>query len=301
MAKRKFYAAANRFTLRDFFFICAGIAAACIGLKGFLLPSHFLDGGVTGISLIVQRLTNLNFAALLLVFNVPFIFLGRSSVSNLFALKSSVAIALFALVLWLVPVPVMTRDPVLIAVFGGFFAGCGIGLAIRGGAVLDGTEVLALYLAKRSSLTVGEYIMGINIIIFTVAIIAFDIETALYAVLTYFCASKTVDFVVYGVEEYMAVQIFSERSAALHKVLKTELKVSIKILHGQRGAPGAAAERVSQISILQIVVSRLDLTRLLNTVQALDPEATIMYHPVTDIHRASAVHTLSLADQVKQT
>jgi len=295
MAKRKIYQAANRLTVKDILFVLAGIAAATLGLKGFLLPNHFLDGGITGVSLIVQRLSNWPFAALLLFFNLPFIWLARNAVSHFFALKTSIAIVLFATVLWLAEIPVLTHDPLLVAVFGGFFAGLGIGLAIRGGAVLDGTEVLALYLSKHSSLTVGDYIMAINIAIFASAAFVFDVETALYAMLTYLCASRTIDYVVYGIEEYMSVQIFSERSAALYKVLHTEMRLRVNVMNGQRGAPQQKHEKANHLCILQTVVTRLEVGRLLNTVQAIDPEATVMYHPVTDLHRLTAAERLELA------
>lgn len=297
MAKRKIYQAANRFTLKDFLFLLSGIVAACVGLQGFLLPSHFLDGGVVGISLIVREVTHLPLPLILLVLNLPFMWLGRSHVSTLFALKTLAGISGLALSLWLFHIPVLTQDPLLVSVFGGFFIGLGIGLAIRGGAVLDGTEVLSLYLARKSSLTVGDYILIINVTIFTSAIFVFDLETALYAMLTYLCATRTVDFVVYGIEEYMAVQIFSERNGLIYKVLKHELKLNIHVMNGQRGAPQARHDKADHICILHVVITRLEVARVLSTVQALDPEATIIYHPVTDMHHLTAGERLVMAEQ----
>lgn len=285
MAKRKIFGAGNRFTVKDTLFILAGIIAACIGLEGFLLPSKFLDGGIVGVALMVKQITGIPFAVLLLVFNLPFIWLGRASVSKIFAYKTLGAIIVFAVILWLVHIPPMTRDPLLVAVFGGFFIGLGVGLAIRGGAVLDGTEILALHLSRKSSLTVGDFIMVINVVIFISAIFVFNLEIALYAMLTYLCASRTVDYVVHGIEEFMAIQIFSDRSPALYKILKKELKIDITVLYGQRGSPQNLTEQAGGISILHMIVTRLDVTRVLNRVQVLDPEATIIYHPVTDMHR----------------
>ena len=295
MAKRKIYAAANRITVKDSLFILAGIASATVGLKGFLLPNHFLDGGVTGLSLITRHLVNLPFAAFLLLFNIPFVWLGRNTVSKFFALKTGIAILVFAACLWLVTIPELTHDALLTAVFGGFFAGLGIGLAIRGGAVLDGTEVLALYLSKRSGLTVGDYILMINIAIFIGAAFVFGLEIALYAILTYLCASRTVDYVVHGIEEFMSVQIFSDRSSALYKVLHSEMRLRVNVMNGQRGAPQQKHEKANHLCVLQTVVTRLEVARLLNTVQAIDPEATVMYHPVTDMHRLTAAERLALA------
>ena len=295
MAKRKIFGAGNRLTAKDILFILAGIAAASIGLEGFLLPSKFLDGGIVGVALMVKQTTHIPFAILLLVFNLPFIWLGRASVSKIFAYKTFGAIIVFALVLWGVEIPALTRDPLLVAVFGGFFIGLGVGLAIRGGAVLDGTEVLALHLSRKSSLTVGDFIMLINIVIFITAIFVFNLEIALYAMLTYLCASRTVDYVVHGIEEFMAVQIFSERSPALYKILKKELQLDITVLYGQRGAPQSLTEKSGGISILHMVVTRLDVARVLNRVQVLDPEATIIYHPVTDMHRGHSENVAAIA------
>lgn len=297
MAKMKIYQAANRFTVKDLMFLLTGIFSFCVGLQGFLLPNHFLDGGVVGIALIVQKITGMNFVILLLLLNLPFMWLGRSSVSPMFAAKAASTIIVLGVVLWFFKIPAMTSDPVLVSVFGGFFIGAGVGLTIRGGAVLDGTEVLALYLGKRSSLTVGDYILMMNIAIFASAIFVFNLETALYAMLTYLCASRTVDFVVYGIEEYMAIQIFSERSALIYKVLQHEMKLNLHVMNGQRGAPQSRHEKANHVAILHVVVTRLEVARILNTVKALDPEATIVYHPVTDMHHLTTSERLSLAEQ----
>lgn len=297
MAKRKIYQAANRFTLKDFLFLVAGIVAFCVGLEGFLLPNHFLDGGVVGVALIAQKLTHAPFPLLLLFLNLPFVWLGRTSVSPLFAAKAAVTILALSGMLSVIDLPALTRDPLLISVFGGFFIGLGVGLTIRGGAVLDGTEILALFLGKRSSLTVGDYILIINVLIFAAAVFAFNLETALYAMLTYICAARTVDFVVHGIEEYTAVQIFSERSGVIYKVLQQELKLKVNVLNGQRGAPQNRHDKLDHLCILHTVVTRLEVARLLNTVQTLDPEATIIYHPVTDMHHLSASERLQLAQK----
>ena len=197
MAKvqKKFQAAANRLTFEDVFYLAAAVACTCFGLKGFLIPGNFIDGGVTGISLIARALTDIPLPFLIFFINVPFIILGRYQISWPFALKTCAAIGSLAVALWLADVPHITADPLLIAVFGGFFLGLGIGMAIRGGAVIDGTEVLALWISRNSSLTIGDVIMTVNVAIFAVAGFVFNLETALYAMLTYLSASRTVDWV----------------------------------------------------------------------------------------------------------
>ena len=183
--------------LKDTLFIGLGVVSAAFGLKGFLLPNQFLDGGVMGISLLANIVTGISLPWLVVLINLPFILVAYTQVSRLFAIKTLIAVAMLAGVLAVVEFPLITHDKLLIAVFGGFFLGAGIGLSIRGGSVIDGTEVLAIYSSKKTTLTVGDIILILNIVIFSVAAYLINMETALYAILTYLVASKTVDFVVH--------------------------------------------------------------------------------------------------------
>ncbi len=190
--------------LKNMFLIALGIAFATIGLKGFLLPNDFLDGGVTGISLLINQLTNINISILIVAINIPFIFIGYKQISLEFAIKTFISIVVLAVCLSFVEIHIdidKTTDTLLISVFGGFFLGAGIGLCIRGGGVIDGTEILAIALSKKSSLSVGDVISVINIIIFASSAYLVGIKIALYSMLTYFVASKTVDFVTNGIDQ----------------------------------------------------------------------------------------------------
>src|SRR4051794_17328479 len=172
--------------------IILGILSAGMGLGGFLLSSHFIDGGVTGISMLLAALTPVPLPILILVINGPFIALGYRQIGRAFAIRSAAAIVGLALCIAVVPYPDVTDDKLLTAVFGGFFIGAGIGLAMRGGAVLDGTDVAALLISKRSHLfRVGDVILGLNVVIFLTAAAFLGIEPALYSILTYVAASKT--------------------------------------------------------------------------------------------------------------
>lgn len=155
--------------LKDTLFIGLGVVSAAFGLKGFLLPNQFLDGGVMGISLLANIVTGISLPWLVVLINLPFILVAYTQVSRLFAIKTLIAVAVLAAVLAVVEFPLITHDKLLIAVFGGFFLGAGIGLSIRGGSVIDGTEVLAIYSSKKTTLTVGDIILILNIIIFSVA------------------------------------------------------------------------------------------------------------------------------------
>ena len=155
--------------IKDIALITAGVFSAAFGFKGFLLTNHFIDGGATGISLLLSALTGWPLYLLIIAVNIPFVVLGWKIIDRLFAIKMILAISLLALVLATVPFPDVTSDNLLVAVFGGFFLGAGIGLSIRGGAVLDGTEVLAIYLSKKLGTTIGDIIILINILIFSAA------------------------------------------------------------------------------------------------------------------------------------
>ncbi|HEX8609109.1 MAG TPA: YitT family protein, partial [Pedobacter sp.] len=178
--------------LRDIISVAVGITSACFGLKSFLMPNDFIDGGVTGISLLVSRLTGLKLSVLIVVINIPFIILGFKQIGKGFAIKTAIAISLLAIALLVIPFQPVTHDKLLIAVFGGLFLGAGIGFAMRGGCVIDGTEVLALYISRNSIITVGNIILVLNILIFGVVAIFLDLVTAMYSILTYLSASKTI-------------------------------------------------------------------------------------------------------------
>src|SRR3954470_11701910 len=200
--------------------IILGILCAGLGLKGFLLSSRFIDGGVTGISMLLADVLGFPLAILILIINLPFIAIGYRQIGGKFAVKSALAIAGLSLCIAFVKYPDVTPDKLLTAVFGGFFIGAGIGLAIRGGAVLDGTEIAALLISRSSHLLkVGDVILILNIFIFSAAAIFLGIESALYSILTYFAASKTIDFLIHGIEEYTAIIIISDKNDEIRQAI----------------------------------------------------------------------------------
>jgi uncharacterized membrane-anchored protein YitT (DUF2179 family) len=258
--------------------IVLGILSAGLGLKGFLLSSHFIDGGVTGISMLVSSIMGVPLSILILVINLPFIAVGFRQIGKKFALKSALAIGGLSLCLAFVHYPDVTSDKLLTAVFGGFFIGAGIGLAIRGGSVLDGTEIAALLVSKSSSLLrVGDVILILNIFIFGTATFFLGIEIALYSILTYFAASKTIDFLLHGIEEYTAVTIISERSEDIREAIVSHLKRGVTVYKGRGGRSGADEE------ILYCVVTRLEIGRIKNVVKEIDPSAFMVIHPLSDV------------------
>jgi uncharacterized membrane-anchored protein YitT (DUF2179 family) len=209
--------------LGDIFMVSIGILSAGFGLKSFLLPNGFLDGGATGISLLISNISGINLAILLVLVNLPFVVIGYYAIGKSFAIKTAMAITGLALCVAVIHFPEITHDKLLVAVFGGFFLGAGIGMAVRGGAVIDGTEVLAIALSKKLSLTIGDVIMLVNIIIFSVSAALLSMETALYAMLTYLSASKTVDFILEGIEEYTGVTIISVKADKIRNMITRKL------------------------------------------------------------------------------
>ncbi|HLP14144.1 MAG TPA: YitT family protein [Flavobacteriales bacterium] len=272
-----------RHLLRDIFLMIIGALCAAVGLECFLVPNQLLDGGVTGISLLVADLTGWNLPLLILLINVPFIFLGYRQVSKQFALKAFCAILGLVLLLQFTHFPIITHEKLLISVFGGFFLGAGIGFAMRGGGVLDGTEVLALYLSRKIKfMQIGELILVINIVIFSIAAFVFDIEIALYSILTYMAASKTVDFITQGIEEYTAVTIVSEKNEQIRKAIIKNLDRGVTIYKGKRGLTGKKAnlDGMNDIDIIVTVVTKLEMSKLRDVVDEIDDSAFLTTHSI---------------------
>lgn len=267
--------------LKDGFMIILGVLAAGFGLEGFLLPNSFIDGGVTGISLLTAKVTTLPLSILIPLINIPFIILGYHQIGKQFAVKSVIAIVGLSLAITFVHYPVITSDKLLISVFGGFFLGAGIGFAIRGGGVLDGTEVLAIYVSKRTGLTIGDIILLFNITIFSVAAYILSIETAMYSILTYLSASKTVDFIIEGVEEYTGVTIVSAHSEEIRMMITEKMGRGVTIYNGKRGF-GKRGDNLDQTDIVYTVITRLEIGKLQAEVEKIDVNAFIVMNTIKD-------------------
>jgi uncharacterized membrane-anchored protein YitT (DUF2179 family) len=267
--------------IKDFIFICVGVIMASIGLKGFLLPNNFLDGGAMGVSLLLQILTDIDLSILIIVINLPFIILGARQVSLQFAIKSSLAILALAFLVHFINLPVITADKLLIAVFGGFFLGAGIGLSIRGGSVIDGSEVWAISISRRSSLTVGDFIAIFNVMLFGLAALIVSLETAMYSMLTYIAASKTVDFIINGIEEYIGIMMVSDEAETIKETIITKLGRGITVFKSDSGY-GKKGNALPDKKILFCVVTRLEVTKVLLEIEKIDPMAFVIQYPIKD-------------------
>jgi uncharacterized membrane-anchored protein YitT (DUF2179 family) len=269
-------------------FILAGIASAAMGLKGFLFSSHFIDGGVTGISMLLAMTTPLPLALWLPVVNLPFVVLGYRQLGGAFAIRSALAIVGLAIVLATVHFPDVTHDLLLTAVFGGVFIGAGIGLAMRGSAVLDGTEIAALLIGKKSAvIKVGDVILAFNVVLFLVAMTVLGIEPALYSILTYIAAARTLEFILHGIEEYTAITIMSSASQAIREGIVGEMARGVTVYKAWGGMTGEDRE------ILYCVVTRLEIGRVMRIIDGFDASAFVIQHPLADV-RGGVVHRHAL-------
>jgi len=263
--------------------VIAGIFSAAFGVKGFLLSSHFIDGGVTGISMLLSAVLRLPLAILIPLINLPFVAIGYRQIGRAFALKSALAIGGLSVCLAFVKFPDVTPDKLLTAVFGGIFIGAGIGLAIRGGAVLDGTEIAALLISRSSSLVrVGDVILLLNIVIFLTAVFFLGVEPALYSILTYAAASRTIDFLLHGIEEYTAITIISLKSDEIKDAIVNQLHRGVTVFHGH-GGMGSTGQSADEQTILYCVVTRLEIGTIKNTVKEIDPNAFITTNALADV------------------
>jgi uncharacterized membrane-anchored protein YitT (DUF2179 family) len=268
--------------------IIAGVFSAAMGLKGFLLSSHFIDGGVTGISMLLSLTTPPPLSVWLPIINLPFVLLGYRQMGAAFAVRSAIGILGLALVLATVHFPDVTHDLLLTAVFGGVFIGAGIGFAMRGGAVLDGTEIAALLIGKRSAvLKVGDVILGFNIVLFLTAMSILGVEPALYSILTYVAAARTLDFILHGIEEFTAITIMSTSCSSIRGALLDDLGRGVTIYKARGGKSGEDRE------VLYCVVTRLEIGRVIRIVDSFDPSAFVVQHPLADV-RGGVVHRHAL-------
>lgn len=269
--------------VKNLLLIVIAIFSAAFGLKGFLLSSKFIDGGVTGVSMLLSEILGAPLAILLFLINIPFVAIGYRQIGKRFAVKSTIAITGLALVLFFVSFPDVTPDKLLTAVFGGLFIGAGIGLAIRAGSVLDGTEIAALLISRRSHLLrVGDIILIVNVFIFIAAAFFLGVESAMYSILTYVAASKTIEFLLHGVEEYTAITIISTKSDVIKEAIIRRLRRGVTVFrgHGGMGSTGVSDE---EREILYCVITRLEIGTVKSVVIEIDDQAFITQHALSDV------------------
>ncbi len=261
--------------LKDYLFMALGILSISFALKSLLMPNNFFDGGVTGISLLIYKKYGINLALVFILFNLPFLLLGARLIGKSFAVKSIIAVVVLGLCLLFIPFPAISHDKLIVSVFGGFFIGIGVGFGMKSGVALDGIEVLAVFTGKKVGFSMSEIILGINILIFLVAGMFFGLESAFYSMLTYFVASKTIDYVVEGFEEFTGVTIVSSKSEEIKEFLVLQMGKGITVYKGERGFMKDSFDQSTETDIIYTVVTRLEVRKLKNAIHQIDEKAFI--------------------------
>lgn len=266
--------------IKSIIYSAVGILSAAFGLKGFLLPNDFIDGGATGIALLLTTIFEIPLPLLIILVNIPFIIMGSKVIGKQFALRTSLAILTLALVLVFVEFPLITNDKLLVAIFGGFFLGAGIGLNVRGQAVIDGTEVMAILFSRKLKTTIGDIILVTNIIIFGICAYVLSIETALYSMVTYMVASSSLDYITVGIDEYLGVTIISDKCMIIKDMITDTLGRGVTIYRGKGGY--GKRGHIEDKDILYSVITRFEVSKISQEIENIDSNAFVVMSPVKD-------------------
>ncbi|HYQ55964.1 MAG TPA: YitT family protein [Draconibacterium sp.] len=264
-------------------FTLTGVLITVLALKGFIVPNNFVDGDVTAVSILFKEIFQIHISFFLVIFNLPFIFIGYKKIGKTFAVKSLIAIILMAILMIILEFPTVTDDKLLIAAFGGFLMGLGIGLVIRGGGVIDGLEIIAQFTKKKIGFTTSEIIMVFNSLVILGAAFEFGIEPAMYSILVYFTAMKTSDYVVDGIEEFTSLSIISKKHEEVKSLIVNKFGKAITVYKGERGYLPGTFEIKYDCDIVVTVVTRLEIHRIKKAVSELDPDAFFYIQSIKEV------------------
>lgn len=263
------------------FQISVGVLLASIGLKVFLPPNGFLDDGATGIAILLSEVTGVDISFLLLFVSLPFLFLAWYSLSKRIFTKSIVSIVALAIMIHYESFEPVTDDKLLIAIFGGLFLGSGIGLTVKNGAVLDGSEILGIFINERYGISIGKVILVFNVILFSVTAALLSIEVAMYSILTFLITAKVIDLMIEGFEDFVGLMIVSDESLAIEQSLTKEIGVGMAIYKASSGF-GKRGEQ-GEKQIIHTVINRIDIRKTYNIIDKHDESAFIIEFHVNDI------------------
>ncbi len=261
------------YNAKNFIQVLVGVCLALLAMKGFMIPNLFMDGGITGISILLHEIFHINISLLIISLNVLFIYLGYRSIGKTFAVQTTVAVLLLSLGLLFIDIPSVTHDKLLIAIFGGVIMGVGVGLVIRGGGVIDGAEVVAVFARRRSAFSSSEIILLFNTVIFAIAAFQLGIETAMYSLITYFTATRATNYVVDGIEEFTALNIITAKEEEVKALLVNEFGKGITVYKGERGYLPGSFEVKTDCQVIVTIITRLEIKQLQDAILDLDPKA----------------------------
>ncbi|MED5020275.1 YitT family protein [Paenibacillus chibensis] len=275
--------------LKKFIFITAGAILMAVALEVFLVPNDIIDGGITGISIVLSKITTLPLGIFLFVINLPFLFLGYKQIGKTFAFSTLYGIIVMSVTTQLLHhVSPFTNEKILAVLFGGLILGLGVGLVIRYGGSLDGTEIVAILLSKKTRVPVGQIIMIMNVFIFIIAGFVFGWDSAMYSIFTYYMASKVMDIVVEGLNESKSVTIISGEYEEISQTIQDRLGRTTTFIYARGGYSGEDTQ------MIYCVVTRLELAKLKSVVHEIDPKAFIAIESVSDVlggnFEKSAIH-----------
>jgi uncharacterized membrane-anchored protein YitT (DUF2179 family) len=260
-----------------------GVLCAVVALKGFMIPNHFIDGGIIGVAILASKAFHVNISFLLIALNIPFVIMGYNRIGKTFAVQTTIAVLLLAIALNLLSIPVITDDKILIAMFGGFFIGLAVGFIIRSGGVLDCLEVIAHYTNKRSGWSTGELVMLFNTAVILAAVFQFGIEAGMYSILTYFTAMRISDYVVDGFEEYTALTVISEKHDEVKSIIVKDFNKAISVFKGERGYLPGSFDVNYDCDIIMTIVTRLEIYRIKKAILAIDPKAFLYITSIKEV------------------
>ena len=267
---------------KNLLLILCGTGLAVLAMKGFMIPNRFLDGGITGISILLHEIFHINISFLVIVLNASFIYLGYRRIGKTFAVQTCIAVILLAIGLLFIDINPITNDKLLIAAFGGILIGTGVGLVIRGGGVIDGAEVIAVFTVRKTGFSNSEIILFINSVIFAVAALQFGIETAMYSIITYFTATRATNYVVDGIEEYTAMNIICSLPEEVKSLLVNDFGKGITVYKGERGYLPGSFEVRTESDIIVTIVTRLEIKQIQEAVIEIDPKAFIYVQSIKE-------------------
>jgi len=274
MTKRNQYV--NYFIKYLFLFI--GSILAAVGLEIFLIPNNMIDGGVVGISIMLSFLSQYPLGLFIFLLNIPFLVLGYKHIGKTFVISTLFSIT--SLSIWvsiLQPIPGLTEDLMLASVFGGIIEGIGVGLIIRYGGSLDGTEIIAIILDKRTAFSVGEIVMFFNLFILSSAGLIYGWDKAMYSLIAYFIAFKMIDITIAGLEESKSVIVISDKSEVIAEKVMARLGRGVTFLNGKGGYTG------EDRAVLYLVVTRLEIAKLKNIIDEIDENAFVTISEVHEV------------------
>jgi uncharacterized membrane-anchored protein YitT (DUF2179 family) len=267
--------------ISEVFYIAVGVLLASVGLKMFLLPNGFLDGGVTGIAILLSELFDWDVSYVLIIVSVPFLLLAWKSLSKSIFFKSTVSIIALAVVIHFENFTAITDDKLLIAIFGGLFLGAGIGLAIKNGSVLDGSEILGIFIHDRFGISIGKVVLVFNAILFAITALLISIEIAMYSILTFIITAKIIDLMIEGFEDYVGLMIVSEKSSEINRELIKVLGIGTTIYKGSGGFGIGGTQ--SDKEIIHTVINRIEIKRTYTIIDRIDESAFIIEFDVNNI------------------